>query len=601
MKKYALWFLVAMMFIAAVTAGCGGGGSDDPEQSEQFTDDTDSYDPNVGGRGMSDTEPTDLSKITANYTASNGETLTGTLGARVKISVAHGATVTLKDVTINGRHEYKSYKWAGITCEGNATLILEGSNYVRGFHQEYAGIYVPTGRTLTIKGTGSLTASNNTSNGCVDGYGAGIGAGYNIPCGNIVIEGGIINAVGGSYAAGIGGSYRGNFDSITITGGEVTATSLLEGAGIGGGRECSRGNITITDSVYKVTATKGSNALHSIGSGYKGWGVTVKIGDNVGPIEQSPYPYEGKGKPIDTPPEQTEEQVQDLSTISSNYTAHDGEILTGALVKKVKISIADGATVTLRDATIHGSNNSKYTWSGLTCEGNATIILEGTNSVRGFYEIYPGIYVPENKTLTIKGNGSLNARGCKTAGAGIGGSPELPCGNIVIDGGTITAIGGHYAAGIGSSVNGICGDITINGGTVTATGYDSAGIGSAQNGTCGNITINGGTVTATGYDSAGIGSAQSSTCGNITINGGTVTATGGESAAGIGSAQSSTCGKITISDKVTKVTAIGGYYAQCSIGAGYYGSSGTITIGGQVTGPVKGQLSEDGTYIYTYP
>ena len=576
MKKYALWFLVAMMFIAAITAGCGGSSdAPDTEQTESLNEDTGEYDPNEEARGNSgvSVREVNLSTIRENYTASNGETLTGTLGARVKISVAHGATVTLKDVTINGRHEYKSYKWAGITCEGNATLILEGSNYVRGFHQEYAGIYVPTGRTLTIKGTGSLTASNNTSNGCVDGYGAGIGAGYNIPCGNIVIEGGIINAVGGSYAAGIGGSYRGNFDSITITGGEVTATSLLEGAGIGGGRECSRGNITITDSVYKVTATKGSNALHSIGSGYKGWGVTVKIGDNVGPIEQSPYPYEGKGKPIDTPPEQTEEQVQDLSTISSNYTAHDGEILTGALVKKVKISIADGATVTLRDATIHGSNNSKYTWSGLTCEGNATIILEGTNSVRGFYEIYPGIYVPENKTLTIKGNGSLNARGCKTAGAGIGGSPELPCGNIVIDGGTITAIGGHHAAGIGSSVNGICGDITINGGTVTATGYDSAGIGSAQ----------------------------SSTCGNITINGGTVTATGGESAAGIGSAQSSTCGKITISDKVTKVTAIGGYYAQCSIGAGYYGSSGTITIGGQVTGPVKGQLSEDGTYIYTYP
>ena len=47
-------------------------------------------------------DPIDLSTITSNYTAKNGEILTGTLGSNVKISIADGAKVTLKDVTING-------------------------------------------------------------------------------------------------------------------------------------------------------------------------------------------------------------------------------------------------------------------------------------------------------------------------------------------------------------------------------------------------------------------------------------------------------------------------------------------------------------------
>jgi hypothetical protein len=51
---------------------------------------------------------TDLSTITSNYTAKNGEILTGTLGSNVKISIANGATVTLDGVTINGVDHYNS-------------------------------------------------------------------------------------------------------------------------------------------------------------------------------------------------------------------------------------------------------------------------------------------------------------------------------------------------------------------------------------------------------------------------------------------------------------------------------------------------------------
>ncbi len=109
--------------------------------------------------------------------------------------------------------------------------------------------------------------------------------------------------------------------------------------------------------------------------------------------------------------------------------------------------------------TIDGSGN----YAGINCMGDATIILEGTNDVKGCSSDYPGIYVPRYKTLTILGTGSLTAIG-NDRGAGIGGSSDTYCGNIVIEGGTLTAKAGEYAAGIGGGY-GSCGDITINAGS----------------------------------------------------------------------------------------------------------------------------------------
>jgi hypothetical protein len=228
----------------------------------------------------------------------------------------------------------------------------------------------------------------------------------------------------------------------------------------------------------------------------------------------------------------------DLSTLTADYEAKDGETLTGTLGAKVKISIADGATVTLDGITINGTTGRSYNWAGITCVGDATIILKDgtTNTVKGFNSEYSGIFVPKDKTLTIKGEtegtGKLIASS-NGDGAGIGGGDGISstaknCGNIVIQGGVITATGGSNSAGIGSGGYGSCGDITISGGTVTATGGEmSAAIGS-------------------GYGSA-------------------------------------SCGKITITDGVTSVTATKGSYSPNSIGAGDYGSTcGTVTIGGNV-------------------
>lgn len=254
---------------------------------------------------------TDLSTIASDYTAQDGETLTGTLANNVKISIADGATVTLKNVNITNLGD--NCDWAGINCLGDATLVLEGTNTVcagrdGGGWNNYPGIYIAPDKTLTIQGDGTLTAYSNDTKP----YGAGIGGGYNIACGNIVINsgnitatggggaagigggnascgnitinGGNITATGGSCAAGIGGGDYASCGNITISGGTVSATGGDLSAGIGGGRNngvC--GNITITSGVTSVTATKGSGASNSIGSGDKGTAITVNIeaGANV--------------------------------------------------------------------------------------------------------------------------------------------------------------------------------------------------------------------------------------------------------------------------------------------------------------------------------
>ena len=191
------------------------------------------------------------------FTVKNGYILTGILGGKCMISIADGATVTLDNVNIvGGIGRTIIFKYAGITCEGNATIILLGTNFVKGFHDYYPGIQPAEGKTLTIKGSGSLTAKSEEA--------PGIGSAYKINCGNINIEGGTIAAFGGSDAAGIGSVNLSTCGNITISGGTVDATGGSKGPGIGSGPAAYCGNITITKGVTKVTA-KGNNAITSVG------------------------------------------------------------------------------------------------------------------------------------------------------------------------------------------------------------------------------------------------------------------------------------------------------------------------------------------------
>ena len=215
----------------------------------------------------------------------------------------------------------------------------------------------------------------------------------------------------------------------------------------------------------------------------------------------------------------------DLATIAHHLLVGSGMTLTGELKSKVKISIANGATVTLAGVTIDEEDSWEYNWAGLTCLGNANIVLNGENTVTTFSDDYPGIQAgPEGTKLTISGSGKLTAKG-KNNGAGIGGG-ILNCGDITISGGTVTA-SSLSGAGIGSGYIGTCGAITITGCTVTATNNEKgAAIGCGEDGHCGDITIDKGkknyiNVKAETVDEAKpIGlSSHNSQCGKITIGG----------------------------------------------------------------------------------
>ncbi|MBR5404455.1 MAG: hypothetical protein IK113_09590 [Bacteroidales bacterium] len=172
------------------------------------------------------------------------------------------------------------------------------------------------------------------------------------------------------------------------------------------------------------------------------------------------------------------------------------------------IVIRDGDSVTLEDVYIQSSE------AGITCEGDATIFLDGENyiSAGGGYAAIQG-----NGSLSILVSGSLEAHGGSGAAA-IGSGLNGTCGSISI-GGSITAFGGENGAAIGAGYNGACGDIIFNGGIITAYGGRySAAIGTGSDSSCGHINIIGGKIYVYGGEfAAAIGSGLRGSCKNIDI------------------------------------------------------------------------------------
>lgn len=248
----------------------------------------------------------------------------------------------------------------------------------------------------------------------------------------------------------------------------------------------------------------------------------------------------------------------DLSLLTTDWTANNDITITGSTGRRIRI--ADGVTLTLNNVAIYNS---------FVCNGNATIVLapDSKNLVRVSTDYTHGFMNGgQGTTLTIEGSGELTSDMSEDRDrAGIGGNN----GDIIIKGGTITALGGHGGAGIGASRTGTTGIISIIGGNITAVGGKyAAGIGTGD---------------YWWYDDGDI----SSRCGDIVITGGAVVARGGVEGAGIGSGRLSDCGKITISCSVDSVIAYKGYNADNSIGAGSDGTCEDIII-------------EEGAKVYQY-
>ena len=136
------------------------------------------------------------------------------------------------------------------------TIILMGTNSLNtsGITGFIGSMVVIGDKTLTITGTGSLTAKGGIDGPCFGTYKKD---NTDYTCGDIIISGGILDLTGGKIKDGTGA------------------------AGIGTGHGGTCGNITITEGVTRLTATKIGSATHSIGTGTGGTCGTITIGGTV--------------------------------------------------------------------------------------------------------------------------------------------------------------------------------------------------------------------------------------------------------------------------------------------------------------------------------
>jgi hypothetical protein len=162
------------------------------------------------------------------------------------------------------------------------------------------------------------------------------------------------------------------------------------------------------------------------------------------------------------------------------------------------------ADITLDGVSIDVSGTSGVCAFDMT---GATVNLTLTNSnTLKSGENKAGLQVVSGSTLeiTAASTGSLMAAGGRSAGigGGFGAGIGLDAGTIIIRGGTVTA-SGDRAAGIGGGDNyGKGGDVIISGGTVTAIGgaYGAAIGGGLNRNNTGSVTITGGSVKVNNHD-----------------------------------------------------------------------------------------------------
>lgn len=582
----------------------------------------------------------DISKGSITFTA-DGYTQEGIPGATGNGSVTIMGTTTDNTKTINvtsGEHEITlegasiqvsaDYACAFSIANGaKVILILKGENTLRS-GQSRAGLEVPEGATLEIKGDGSLTANGGD-------FASGIGGG-----GTITISDGVVTATGGDCASGIGGGYRSSGGTITISGGTITTKAGSDAFGIGGGIYNTEGKLTLTGGTITtssinadVTVKQGSGAILSGSEEVKTTtmtadhtltvekGATLTINTslenkmhgmvygtlvlgNGGVIINSDNG--GIFAPADADGEEVKGMVKPRAgeVLTDNYMLIGGgtegrdftigednngnEVITvsnnssltfrtGLPVLDSHILVPGGVTadITLENCKIGGLASNGYPvdieCAPIELSGGAVLTLHLLESSALYGGIgYAGIQVSEGCSLTIKGEGELCSRGGQFT-AGIGGGMRQDAGTIRIESGTITAQGGH-------ATGQTCGGAGIGGGS------SSGKTGNSHT----KIIITGGHVVVwAGHEAYGIGTSKGASAksgAEINILGGYVEA--GECGAAYN------CGTINICGGTLKIGWIG-----C---ASSREPGGTLNItGGSVSGAIKNRSISQSVYLLT--
>lgn len=565
---------------------------------------------------------------------------TGTTG-KSPVTITGTTTDNTKTVNVtSGEHEITLegadiQVLADFTCAfsiengAKVILILKGENTLRS-GQSRAGLQVPEGATLEIKGEGSLTATGGNHASGIGGSG-----------GSITISSGVVTANGGQSASGIGGGFRGSGGTITISGGTITAKAGSNAFGIGGGKYNTEGKLTLTGGTittssinadvtvkpgsgailsgseeiktttmtadHTLTVEKGAtltintsleNKMHGMvyGTLVLGNGGVIINSDNGGifaPADADGEEVKGMVKPragevltdnymlIGGGTEGRDFTIgednngNEVITVSNNSSL---TFRTGLPVLDSHILVPGGVTadITLENCKIGGLASNGYPvdikCAPIELSGGAVLTLHLLESSALYGGIgYAGIQVSEGCSLTIKGEGELCSRGGQFT-AGIGGGMRQDAGTIRIESGTITAQGGH-------ATDQTCGGAGIGGG-----GSSSGKTGNSHT----KIIITGGHVVArAGHGAYGIGTSKGASAksgAEINILGGYV------DAYECGAAYN--CGTINICGGTLKIGWIG-----C---ASSKEPGGTLNItGGSVGGAIKNRSISQSVYLLT--
>lgn len=242
------------------------------------------------------------------------------------------------------------------------------------------------------------------------------------------------------------------------------------------------------------------------------------------------------------------------------WTTDESGTLTEASADNYNVYYDGNGTLTLKDATINGTNTTGHVGAGIYAEGDLTIVLEGSSTVTGVQD--PNDESQSTRVsgnLTIQGGGSLTAQGAETSS------------------------GSSYGIFVTESFTQQGGSVTANGGDVSGS-YKSAGLYVSG----GTVTVEGGTLTATGGDTSG-SSYGISASGTVTVNDAIVTATAGTGQSSYGLYVSANVSFPTLSVTIfgngsltarsgTATSEAGGIYFMNPIG-----SAGSVTVGDNST------------------
>lgn len=388
---------------------------------------------------------------------------------RILVTKDQAANITLAGVNI-GTSDAAAFE-IPMNSKGDVTITLaSGTENTLISGGEYAGLSkhvrndtssghsTPTaaqmGGTLTIQGSGKLTAQS--------AGGAGIGggsirtAGFINVCStaNIAITGGTIIATGGANSAGIGGGSASDAFNIFISGtADVTATGGSSGgAGIGGGYESNGGSVSGVPGIViaggKVTATGGDFGGAGIGGGYRG---------NSGKIEITGGTITAAGK--------------DRAAGIGGGTKYDGASGAGVNGGEATVIISGGAIT-----ATGGSNGGPGIGSGgcsNTYSGSATVNISGSAVVTATGGGgAPGIGCGIGTSATNNASGHIT----------ISDSADVT-GNVSVNRGSFTISGGEVKSSDGNAVTAADGvTLTLTGGTITcdASNYSALSLGNTK-------------------------------------------------------------------------------------------------------------------------